>query len=58
MERMDGDRMAKRIYGSGVEGRRGRGRLNMGWMEDVKSALRARGLSLEQARELVHDRLV
>ena len=25
VERMDGERMAKRIYGSGVEGRRGRG---------------------------------
>ena len=58
VERMDGERMAKRIYGSGVEGRRGRGRPNMGWMEGVKSALRNRGLSLEQAREGVHDRPV
>ena len=52
VERMDGERMAKRIYGSGVEGRRGRGRPNMGWMEGVKSALRARGLTLDQAREI------
>ena len=55
---MDGERMAKSIYGLGVEGRRGRGRPNMGWMEGVKSALRARGLTLEQAREIVHDRPV
>ena len=50
--------MAKRIYDSGVDGRRGRGRPNMGWMEGVKSALRNRGLTLEQAREDVHDRPV
>ena len=33
VERMDGERMAKRIYGSGVEGRWGRGRPYMRWME-------------------------
>ena len=53
VERMDGERMAKRIYDSGVEGRRGRGRPIMGWMEGVKTALRNRGLTLEQAREFV-----
>ena len=50
--------IAKRIYGSGVEGRQGRGTPNMGWMEGVKSALRARGLTLELARAIVHDRPV
>ena len=55
VERMDSERMAKMIYGSGVEGRLGSGRPNMGWMEGVKSAFRARGLTLEQAREIVHD---
>ena len=45
-------------YGLGVEGRRGRGRPIMGWMEGVKSALRNTGLTLEQAREDVHDRPV
>ena len=30
----------------------------MGWMDGVVLALRARGLTLEQARELVHDRPV
>ena len=37
---------------------KGRCRPNMGWMEGVKSALRARGLTLEQAREILHDRPV
>ena len=41
VERMDGERMTKRIYGSWVEGRRDRGRPNKGWMD--------RGLTLEQA---------
>ena len=58
MECMDGERMAKRIYDSGVEGKRGRGRPIMGWMEGVKTALRNRGLTLEQAREYVHERSV
>ena len=58
VERMDGERMAKRINGSRVEGRKGRGRPNMGWMAGVKLALRARRLTLEQAREIVHDRPV
>ena len=46
------------VYGSGVEGKRGRGSTNMGWMDGVRSALRDRGLTLEQAREIVHDRPV
>ena len=48
--------MAKRIYGSGVEGRLGRGRPIMGWIEVMKTALRNRGLTVEQARDFVHER--
>ena len=58
VERMDGARMAKRIYDSGVEWRRGRGRPIMGWMEGVKTAVRNRGLTSEQAREFVQERTV
>ena len=58
MKRMDDERMAKRIHGLRVDGRRVRGRPNMGWMAGVKSALRAKGLTLDQAREIVHDRPV
>ena len=58
VERVKGERMEERMYGSGLEGRRGRGRPNMRWMAGVKSALRVRGLNLEQAREIVHDRPV
>ena len=42
---MDGERMAKRIYGLGVEVGQGRGRPNRGWMDGVTSALAARGLT-------------
>ena len=34
----------------------GRGRPNRGWMDGVTSALVARGSTLDQAREIVHDR--
>ena len=57
IERMDGERKAKRIYGLVVEGGWGRGTPNRGWMDGVVSALRVRGLTLEQARAIVHDRL-
>ena len=43
VECMDGERMARRIYGSGVEGRWGRGRPNIGWIDGVKSALGLEG---------------
>ena len=56
IERMDEGRVAKRVYESGVDGRRGRGRPNRVWMDGVKEALNGRGLTLEQARVTVHDR--
>ena len=55
IERMDGERMGRRIYNSGVEGGRGRGRPRRGWMDGVVSALRVRVLTLEQVRTIVHD---
>ena len=56
IERMSEERVAKRVYDSGVDGRRGRGRPNRVWMDGVKEALHERGLTLEQARVNVHDR--
>ena len=58
IKRMDSERISKRIYDSGEEGGRGRGRPSRGWLDGVVSALRVRGLTLEQARAIVHDRLV
>ena len=42
VERMDGERMAKKIYESGVKGTRGRGKPNRVRMDDVKAALSER----------------
>ena len=44
MERMDEERVAKRVMRSEVEGNRGRGRPNLGWMNGVMRALRERGV--------------
>ena len=57
VERMNDERMAKRVYVSGVEGRQGRGRPNRVWIDGVKEALNKRGWTLEQARTTVHDRV-
>ena len=57
VERMNDERMAKRVYVSGVDGRRGRGRPNRVWMDGVKEALNKRGWTLEQAKTIAHDRV-
>ena len=56
MERMDEERMVKRIAGSNVEGARLRGRPRLGWMNNVKRALNARDMSVDEARMAVRDR--
>ena len=55
-ERMDDEGMAKRVYDSGVQGIRGRGRPARVWMDGVKEAVINRWLTFEQARVTVHDR--
>ena len=56
MERMDEERLVKRIVGSEVRGVRTRGRPRMCWMDGVKRALDVRGLSVEQGRMIARDR--
>ena len=56
IEHMDSERMAKRIYDSGLQGRRGRP--NRVWMDGAKAALSERGLTLEHKKRTVHDRLL
>ena len=50
------ERMAKKVYASGVEGIRGRGRSTRVWMDGAKEALNNRGWIVELAKEIVHDR--
>ncbi len=56
VERMEEERLVKKITRSDVRGVRARGRPQMGWMDSVKRALGARGMSVEQGRMLVRDR--
>ena len=56
MERMDEERLAKRVMKSEVSGRRARGRPRIGWMDGVTGALRVRGMSVETARLCARDR--
>ena len=51
VERMDDERMAKRVYDSGVLGRRGRGRPMRVLMDGLMETVTNRGMTLEQARE-------
>ena len=55
-ERMDEDRLVKRIVKSEVQGARPRGRPPLGWKDSVKRALGARGMTMEQGRVSVRNR--
>ena len=56
VERMDEERLLKRVSLSSVEGRNRRGRPKMEWMDGVKKALSSRNLTIEQAKVVVNDR--
>ena len=56
MERMDDERMVRRVMKSEVEGRGVRGRPKMGWREGIRNSLQARGRSEEEGRVLARDR--
>ena len=56
IERMDEDRLVKRVYRAEVRGVAPRGRPQLRWMDGVKKALSDRGLSVEQARVNMRDR--
>ena len=56
VERMDEGRLTKRVWRGEVDGSRVRGRPRYGWTDGVRRALRARSVSLEEARARVRDR--
>jgi hypothetical protein len=56
MERMKGERLAKRVMKSKVNERNVRGRPKFGWMDGVKAALRNHGMSVEEASVRAMDR--
>jgi hypothetical protein len=56
LERMNEERLVKRVWKSEVEGSRPRGRPCFSWMNGVQKALRMRDLTVEDARECARDR--
>ncbi len=56
VERIEEEHLVKKTTRSDMRGVRPRGRLQMGWLDSVKRALSARGMSVKQGRMVVHDR--
>ena len=56
VERMEDDRLARKVYESEMQGPRCRGRPRKGWMDGVKEVLSKRGLNIQEAKECVQDR--
>ena len=56
VERMEGDKLVKKVVRSRVGGVNLRGRPRIGWLESVKKAAEKRGRTLGECRELALDR--
>ena len=56
VERMEDERMAKRVYESNVRGVRRRGRPRKCWMDGVKEVLARKGLNIQEAKVSLQDR--
>ena len=56
VERMDNERLLKRVMNAGVDGRGARGRPRVGWMDGVKVALNKRGMDVDEAKERARNR--
>ena len=53
VERMENDRIAKRLYVGECAGSRSAGWSRKSWIDTVKECLRKRGLDVRQARRMV-----
>ena len=56
VERMENDRIAKRVYVGEWTGSRSVDRLQKRWIDTAKECLRKRGLDVRQAKRMVQDR--
>ena len=56
VERMERDRIAKRVYVRECAGSHSVGRLWKRWIDTVKECLRKRGLDVRQVRRVVQDK--
>jgi hypothetical protein len=50
MERMEEERIVKRVYSTKVEGSKARGRAKMRWMDSVKASVESKGMNVEEAK--------
>ena len=58
VERMENDRIAKRVYVGECAGSRSVGRPRKRWIDTVKECLKKRGLDVKETRRMVHNRSV
>ena len=58
MERIENDRIAKRVYVGECASSRSVGRSRKTWIDTVKDCLKKRGLDNIQERIMMHDRSV
>ena len=56
VERMESESLTKRVYMSGVDGGRGRGRPRLRWRDGVERYMREGGVSWEEGRQMTEDR--
>ena len=55
VERMDDERLLKKVVNARVDGRGARGRPSFGWMDGVKKALK-NGMDVREAKERARNR--
>ena len=58
VERVENDRIAKRVYVGECAGSRSVGRPRKRWIDTVQECLKKRGLDVKETRRMVHDRSV
>ena len=56
VERMDNERLLKKVMNAKVDGRNARGRPRFGWMDGVKRALNDRRMDVRKASEHARNR--
>ena len=56
VERMDIERLLKKVMNAKVNERSARGRPRFGWMDGVERGLNDRGMDVREASELARDR--
>ena len=56
VERMDNERLLKKVMNAKVDGRSARGRPRFGWMDGVKRALNDRRMNIREASERARNR--